>query len=131
MNSLEALHEIEAACGVSFPAGYTSTVGDFHAFTLTSTFRRGFPSARLLLSPSEFVAARCALPENLLPFMFEHQPTHIDYYAFDLAAGSPEPRVVAWAIHAVVFDWPTFPDFRAWAAELAHRNALPPVRGDA
>jgi hypothetical protein len=118
----EQLQEVERTVGFSYPLSFLSMFDEFASILSTESFRRAFPDSRLLLSASEIAAARESIPETLLPFMREEQPSWPDIFAFDLENDGPEFRVVVWSDHAIVMDWESFPVFFQWVRERVAKH---------
>jgi hypothetical protein len=113
----ENLRETERALGFTYPPSFVSSFADFSAILASEGFRRAFGETRLLLSADEIAAARKSIPDALIPFMREEQPSWPDIYAFELDSKRQEFRIVVWSDHAVVMDWESFPFFIQWVRE--------------
>ena len=114
MGIQQRLQEIERTFGFAYPRSYLSSAEEFSSLVETERFQRIFPGARMLLSAADIAAARESTSATLLPFMCDAQPSQSDIYAFDLASGGAEFRVVVWSDHAVVMEWENFPAFFQW-----------------
>jgi hypothetical protein len=107
MDSLEIFSRLHPICGCCLQ------VSRLGYMTNSIAFKRAFPNAKVLLTLEDIQAAReSELPEDYVPFMLEQQPRHIDYYAFDI--NDNKRRVIVFAEHAVVHDWPDFNAFLSW-----------------
>jgi hypothetical protein len=114
MGTFNQLQETEHALGFTYPPSFVSGFEEFSDLLSSESFRRAFSDTHLLLSLDEIAAARESMPDSLIPFMREDQPSWPDIYAFDLGSKQPELRVVVWSDHAVVMDWESFPVFIQW-----------------
>jgi hypothetical protein len=78
----------------------------------TALLEVAMPRARFLVSPKEIRALhRALLPAELIPFLQDPQQTQVDYYCID--KGSPL-RIVVFAVHAVVAEWPDPESWLTW-----------------
>jgi hypothetical protein len=71
-----------------------------------------FPRARWA-SPEEMRRIRRELGrDDWVPFLIDPQTCHEDYYCLDLSTGGP--RVVVFAVHTAVAEWPTMAAWLEW-----------------
>ncbi len=76
-----------------------------------------FPRARWV-SPLEIPRIRRELGrDDWVPFLIDPQPCHEDYYCLDLS--TTESRVVVFAVHTTVAEWPTVAAWLDWVKLLA------------
>jgi len=109
------MQDLERELGFLYPPSFLRRIEELNAVSRTSRFARVMPGARLLLSKADMqMVPGDFLPGELIPFLAERQPQHVDYYAFDTSTNSPEFRVVVFAVHTVVAEWDNFDSFYAW-----------------
>jgi hypothetical protein len=71
-----------------------------------------FPRARWV-SPEEVPRIRRELGrDDWVPFLIDPQPCHEDYYCLDPSTGGP--RVMVFAVHTTVAEWPTVAAWLEW-----------------
>jgi hypothetical protein len=76
--------------------------------------------ARFIVSVDEIRALhRSGLPAHLFPFMKNPEPAHVDYFCIDVSSDEVEGKLVVFALHAVVAEWPSPEAWLAWLRGLA------------
>lgn len=106
---------VEQAYGFRFPPAFLALLDDPPA-----ALRRMFPRGRFT-TPGEMRSFRSTEP-RLLPFLIDEQPAHQDFYCFDAAAPADDPRVVVFAVHSTVAEWPNLSAWLAWVEARAPKT---------
>lgn len=115
MFSAISLQTIAHDLGFEYSRYFLLASDELAALSTTAQFQARFPNARLIDSVSDIRAAHAAgVPSNLIPFLQEVQPAHIDYYCVDKQASDAQCPIVVFAVHTVVADWPSIDAFLAW-----------------
>lgn len=99
-------------------------------FSSPSEFRNSLPQLRQILdslafqkSNLGFVALTASgmtsawengLPNDLVPFCLQPQSNHVDYYCFHRKTNETDSRIMVFADHAIVYDWPDVYAFLKW-----------------
>ena len=112
-----SIHAIEHALKLHYPSSAPEFFAALQGLLDKPLYRRTFPTSDLLDTPLKVAAARAKMPATLLPFL--HQPP--DYYAFDLQSPGAR-RVVAWADHAIVADWPDCAHLVQWMNDFLEKG---------
>jgi hypothetical protein len=115
------LHEIESKFGFKYPSAFYVKFQEFIEFTKTSAFRAQFPNASLVSSVDdlrECYKIEKELKTIMIPFMFQRQLNHTDYYGFNKQGDAVEMSVIVYAQDAIVHDWTGFDAFFLWAQQL-------------
>jgi hypothetical protein len=108
---IDRLHVTERECNFRYPAAFWAVVAELEALTGEPGFAKAFPGVRPATRRDIREARKLGLPESMVAFACESQPEHTDYYCCGFET---EPAVTAFAVHAVVADWPNFGAFLAW-----------------
>jgi len=113
-------HEIETVFEFKYPPTFYAKFEEFIAFTETHAFRSQFPNA-FLVSTLDSVKSCYKIEKELkkimIPFMFEPQLNHLDYYGFNRDGHTDELAVVVFAQHTIVHDWSGFETFFLWVQQ--------------
>ncbi len=119
----EEIYEIENKLGFSYPPSFASSIEGFAVLFGSERFRQAFYESSLLLSVAEIVEARKDVPDGLIPFMRNEQPSVSDIYALEPDSNNIEFRVVVWSGHAIVMEWENFRFFVLWVKEHIAKHA--------
>jgi hypothetical protein len=106
---------VEQAYKFRFPPAFHALLDDQPA-----ALRRMFPRGRFT-TVHDMRSFRKTEP-RLLPFLVDEQPEHQDFHCFDLATPADDPRVVVFAVHTTVADWPNLSAWLAWVEARAPKE---------
>lgn len=109
--------QIQSECGFTYPPSFLEAIPAFADLVSDPSFNAAFPDARLCLGPEIHAARRDGVPNRLIPFLLQSRRSHNDYYCFEAGNMKAESPVAAYAIHAVVHRWDSFPAFLKWVDE--------------
>ncbi len=124
MFDIGQLRVTERESGVRYPSAIWDDANELQLLAELPEFAAAFPGVRTATERDIQEARDLGLPEPLLPFACESQPTHTDYYC----CGSEDGLAVAvFAVDAVVADWPNLQSFVEWVRhQFAEQRAVGP-----